>query len=384
MKKENITGIIVYFVILVLAVVFGVVVLREFTSSGNCHIEAWQFILLIVGAVFAGAIGNAIIYEIAHVLGAKMGGYNILSVSVFGFTFLKFNGKWKFKFANYDGLTGETKIVPKDNTKKEPNPTMYLLLGTLFYAIEIIVAVIVFVYMSSIENNQNLHWAYFIITAAVVGAMILIYNIVPLHLDSMTDGYRLRQVSGAKNRKAFNNLLRMEAGLAVKDETPEEKAAASAFSADIKLNDLYTYLNERDYASANKVIKEDILSNPKLSKNVYLRAKAQEIYVNIMMKTQEEALEYYDNEVPLDVRRNISNDVSMDCIRAYVLMSGLLDKSRSECNLALKSLLKAYRDVPNNRKALERQLFNDGLKKVIDAHPTWELEKFLMKDAEEK
>mgnify|MGYP003292011588 CR=1 FL=1 len=384
MKKENVTGIIVYVIILVLAVVFGITVLREyFEFAGNKAMESWQFVLFIVGAVLSGAVGNAILFELAHVIGAKAGGYKILSVSVFGLTLVKVEEKWKLKFSNYDGLTGETKILPKDGRKKEPNPTLYLLLGTLFFAIEIIAAVFVFAYMSSNEDKSDLHWAYFILTAAVVGAMILIYNIIPLHLDSMTDGYRLRQVAGAKNRKAFNDLLRMEAGVAVA-EGADQGEAATSFSADIKLNTLYEYLNKRDYANALTVIKEDILTNPKISKSVYLRAKAQEIYVNIMMKSLPEALEYYDAEVPLDVRRHISNDVSMDCIRAYVLMSGLLDKSRSECNLALKNLLRAYRDVPKNRKDLERQLFNDGLQKVIEAHPTWELEKFLMKDPEEK
>lgn len=384
MKKENITGIIVYVIILILAVVFGLTVLREyFNQAGHLAMESWQFVLFIVGAVVAGAVGNAAIFELAHVLGAKAGGYNILSVSIFGLTFAKVENKWKIKFANYDGLTGETKILPKSGTKKEPNPTLYLLLGTVFYALEIVAAVFAFAYMTSVEDKSNLHWAYFILTAAVVGAMILIYNIIPLHLDSMTDGYRLRQVTGSKNRKAFNNLLRMEAGVPV-EEGSEAENISSTFSADIKLNTLYEHLNKRDYASALVVIKEDILTNPKLSKSVYLRAKAQEIYVNIMMKSLPEALEYYEAEVPLDVRRHISNDISMDCIRAYVLMSGLLDKSRSECNIALKNLLKAYRDVPNNRKDLERQLFNDGLQKVIEAHPTWELEGFLMKDPEEK
>ena len=387
MKKENITGLIVYMIILGLAIVFGLIVLRTyFEESGNAAMEGWQFALFILGAVASGAVFNAILFELAHIIGAKAGGYKIVSVSIFGLTFIKEEGKTKVRFASYDGLTGETKITPKNNAKKEPNPTLYLLLGTIFYAIEIIGAIFAFSFISSIKNNESIVcWAYFILTAAVVGAMILIYNIIPLHLDSMTDGYRLRQVSGMKNRKAFNNLLRMENGESIDENAEVEKShEESAFSADIKINKLYSLLNERDYAGAEQVLDQDILSNPKISKNVYLRARAQKIYINIMSKSIEEAAEFYEKEVSIAERRNISDDVSMDCIRAYVLMSGLFDKSHSECLIALKKLYRAYRNVPAQRKDLEREMFNLALTKVIEAHPTWELENYLMKAPEEE
>lgn len=387
MKKENITGIVVYLIIFALAIVFGLVFLKEyFTLAGDKALEAWQFGLLILGAVTAGAVFNATLFELAHMLGAKVGGYEIVSVSILGLTFYKDNGKRKVRFANYDGLTGETKITPKANAKKEPNPTAYLLLGTLFYAIEIVAAILVFSWISSTPETTNLHWAYFIITAAIVGAMILFYNIIPLKLDAMNDGYRLRQVSGAKNRKAFNNLLRMENGEQPvnEDASDSTNAAITAFSADIKLNNLYETLASRDYAGAEKILDQDILANEKISKNVYLRARAQKIYCRIMSQDLEEVRKFYDEEYSLKERRVISDDVSMDCIRAYVLMSGLLDKSRSECLLALKNLYKAYKGVPEQRKDLERALFNEALNKVIAAHPTWELEGYLMKDPEAK
>ena len=206
MKKENITGIVVYLVIFALAIVFGLVFLKEyFSQAGDRALEAWQFGLLILGAVITGAILNAAIFELGHLLGAKIGGYKVVSCSILGLTFYKDNEKLKLRIANYDGLTGENKITPKANAKKEPNPTFYLLSVTLFYAIEIVLAIILFSWISSQDTATNLHWGYFIITAAIVGALILLYNIIPLKLDAMNDGYRLRQVSGKKNRKAFNN-----------------------------------------------------------------------------------------------------------------------------------------------------------------------------------
>ena len=383
MKKENIAGLIVYIVILALAIVFGLTILKQyFADAGDRALEGWQFALFILGAVLAGAVVNATIFEIAHIIGAKAGGYKIVSVCILGLTFYKEDGKTKIRFAQYDGLTGETKITPKKGLKKEANPTLYLLLGSLLFVIELLAAIIVFAYITS-KTGGDKKWAYFILTAAIVGAMILLYNILPLRLDSMTDGYRLRQCSGQKNRKAFNNLLRMENGEKV-EEGETEAIELSAFSNDIKLNHLYELLNTRDYVGAEKVLDEEIISDPKVSKNVYLRARAQKIYINLMTKSLEDSMMFYDEEVSLQERRAISDDGSMDCIRAYVLMSGLLDKSRSECNLALKKLLRAYKAVPDARKDLERKLFNEGLQKVIDAHPTWELEQFLIKEPESK
>lgn len=386
MKKENITGIVVYLVIFALAIVFGLVFLKEyFSQAGDKALEPLQFGLLILGAVITGAVFNAILFECAHLLGAKIGGYKVVSCSILGLTFYKADGKNKVRFANYDGLTGETKITPKSGTKKEPNPTAYLLLGTLFYAIEIVAVVFAFSFISSREQSGILHWGYFIVTAAIVGAMILLYNIIPLKLDAMNDGYRLRQVSGAKNRKAFNNLLRIENGEQPVDaENSDSATVVNAFSTDIKLNNLYQMLATRDYTGAEEVLDKDILSQEKISKNVYLRARAQKIYCRLMSKDIEEVRQYYDEEFSLKERKAISEDVSMDCIRAYILMSGLLDKSRSECTLALKNLYRAYKGVPEQRKDLERGLFNEALNKVIQAHPTWELENYLMKDPETK
>ena len=93
-----------------------------------------------------------------------------------------------------------------------------------------------------------------------------------------------------------------------------------------------------------------------------------------MNKELAAAKEYYDKEVPVSERREISNDVSMASIRAYLLMSGLLDKSRSECVIALNNVYKAFKKTPKNRQKTEVVLFNEALDKVIAAHADWELD----------
>ena len=110
MKKEDISGIIVYLIIIVLAVVFGLTVLQ--THASESTLSGFPYVLYIIGSVLAGAVVNAILFELAHVLGAKIGKYDILSVNILGLCFYKAEDKTKVKFASFDGLTGETKIVP--------------------------------------------------------------------------------------------------------------------------------------------------------------------------------------------------------------------------------------------------------------------------------
>ena len=71
----------------------------------------------------------------------------------------------------------------------------------------------------------------------------------------------------------------------------------------------------------------------------------------------------------------------MQSIRAYLLMSCLLYKSRSECIIALNNVYKAFKRTPKNRQATEVALFNEALDKVIAAHADWELEGYRLQIA---
>lgn len=382
MKKEDITGLIVWLLLAALAAVFFFVVLRDYYQTSQGFPSWVAYVGFYASAMVGGIIFNAALYELAHVLGAKIGGYKVTSVNILGFNFYKDGNKTKFKLSSYDGLCGETKIFPKTNTKKEPNPNPFLMLGTVFFAVEIVLAVFFWNIMKSMENPWVKNWSYFILTVGVAGAIILIYNILPFHLDNMTDGYRLRMVSNAKNRKAFNDLLRSEGQLSgevtveeTNDTTKVEEEEDTAFSADLSLNRVYRLLDKREYAKAEELL-DVILSSGNVAKKVFIRARAQKIYINLMTKSLEEANSFYENEVPIAERREISEDNDMASIRAYILMSGLLDKSKSECLYTLKKVNKALKHTVEQRRNIEIELFNETIDKVHAAHPKWELDQY--------
>ena len=385
MKKEDISGIIVYLGIIALAVVFGMTVLQ--THAKESTITGFGYVMYIIGSVLGGALINGVMFEMAHVLGAKVGKYNVISVNIFGVCFYKSEGKRKVKLASYDGLTGETRIVPKEGMVDKANPYPFLFFGSLFFAVEAIVVMILFsVLTANREEKALLDVAYSLLTIGAIGLVILIYNIIPLKIDSITDGYRLTMVSNPKNKVAFNELLRVEYEIEQGNTDVEIKIfdEITNFTADLNLNRVYALLDKKQYADAEEILDKIITAKENVSAKVYIRARAQKIYINLITKDLEEARAYYDKEVPVSERREISNDISMASIRAYLLMSGLLDRSRSECIIALNNVYTAFKKTPKNRQEVEVVLFNETLQKVVDAHPDWELDGYKLQIEEKK
>ena len=378
MKKQDVSGIIVYLLIVGLALVFCFTVLKEHgDKSGMYGFAYWGYI---VGAVVSGILFNATLFELAHMLGAKVGRYEILSVCILGLTFSKIDGKTRVKFTNYDGLTGETKIYPKQNVEKMPNPRPYLLFGSLFYAVEAVIIVVLFTifnadgYSTRTETQEVLsNMAYFLLTMLVVGGAILLYNILPFRLDSVTDGYRLTMVTNPKNKEAFNELLRVEYEISQGNSDVEIKTFENItnFTADLNLNKVYALLDKREFEEAEKLLDIILAGKDELSHRTYLRALAQKIFIHLLNKTPEEAKEYYDNEVDLRVVREISQDDSMPSIRTYILVCGLIDRSRSEAALAIDKVSKAYKRTPKRRRAVEATLYNEAIDKVVEFNPKW-------------
>ena len=382
MKKEDVIGLIIYLIIIALAVVFGITVLQ--THQPQSIFGQWyQYVLFVGISVILGVILNAIMFELAHVVGAKAGKYLILSVNVLGFCFYRDQEKFKFHFAPFDGLTGETKIVPKKGYEDKANPTPYLIFGSLFFVVEAIIVMVLFSIFKDKTNTFLGDLAYSALTIGAIGLVILFYNIVPLRIDSMTDGYRLTMVSNPKNRAAFNELLRVEYEMQQGNNDVEVKIfdEITNFTADLNLNKVYALLDKKQYKEAEEILDKIIAAKQGIDAKVFIRARAQKIYINLITKDLEQAKEYYEKEVPVSERREISNDVSMASIRAYLLMSGLLDKSRSECIIALNNVYKAFKKTPKNRQVTEVTLFNEALDRVVTAHPDWELEGYKLQIA---
>ena len=375
MKKEDIADIFAYLIIFAGALIYLVTfLLPHFKNS--IFPNGFMYALFVLGATAAGVVANAILYEVGHIIGAKMGGYEILSVCILHLCFYKNeNNKIRFRFSNFDGFLGETKILPK---KDNANPNHYLLLGTLLSVILTAGLVAAFVFTKDLGGEMP----YFYLTAAVVGGACLFYNVLPFKMGTINDGYRLSTVSNPRNREAFNELLRVEYAIAHGDESVEIKTFTELtnYTASLNMNKVYMLLEQKEFAKAMELVDIVLANKDEVSDKVYLRATANKIYLSIMTLSKEEAAKYVEENVDISMRKSISDDVSMPSIRAYILVSGLFDNSKSECVLVLQKLTKAYKRVPKNHRKVELELFNDALKMVDEAHPKWEIMNFELID----
>ena len=338
--------------------------------------EVWQYAIYIIGCIIVGIIISAILFELGHAIGAKVGGYKIVFFNVLYFALIRENNKTKFRFKNFDGITGETKIVPNYQKRANPNPFPYLLYGPIFLAAWFAGCIVIF-FMFNNGNPLDGDIAYGFLTAGVIAGVLFIYDIIPTKLDSLTDGYRLSLLAKTKDCKAFNDMLLVQYSSTSGDvEVAQEVEIKenTKFTAESQLAKIYTLIDEKKYEEAKEILKLVFEEENSVSRKSLLEAKEHQIYINIMTMDEETLVKYYSEEVPMSLKREVSADNTIIAIRTYILMAGLLDKSRSECLIALNKLNKAYKNTPYNRKHPELVLFNDALEKVCTAHPKWELE----------
>ena len=374
MKKENIIGILLYILVFAVALIYGFTVLQaHFSRSSFADMTnpVLMYAVYILVSVVGGVFVTGVLQEFGHFLGAKTGGYKILSICLFYFTFYRNKeGKIRFKFASFDGLTGETKITPNYEKREKPNPYPFLLYGTIFNVAWIIACLVMF-FRDYKVKGINGDISYFFLTMGIIAALATIFNILPIKVDSETDGYNLSKIKG--DVAAFNQYLEFESGGETSNKANVVKKEQPAkFVPEIALSDVSALLEKDEYEKAFELIAKIKEHEDELNKKYQLELKAQYIYTYIFSKSETEVVEFYEKEVSYELRKDLANDNQMTSIRTYILTAGILDGSKSEVMLSLSKVLKAYKAVPNNRKHSELILFNKALDKVIEYRPKWE------------
>ena len=216
MKKEDAVSLIVYILMIAIAVLVGWMVISQLFAEFATYLPgqgsanmAFAFLFVVVAIIF-----NVFFLESGHIVGAKLGGYRVISFNVLGLCWYRSENKWKFKFKNFDGLTGETKIAPK---KEKTSAKTFALMPLIFYVIEFVIFMIIFYVILNLHHSAqhgttygHLGWLVILsMMMIVVGGMIELYNIFPAKLDSLTDGYRLLVLSKKENIEAYNELMRI-------------------------------------------------------------------------------------------------------------------------------------------------------------------------------
>lgn len=380
MKKQDVAGLIVYALMIVIAVLVAFLIIRLLFEGGVLGPSVRGFMmyfytfLIIIGALLINAVG----LEVIHVLGAKAGKYKIAEVNIFGLSLHKKEGKWKFGFKGFDGLTGQTVVAPKS---EKSSLKAYVWFPIIAYILELIGGVVIYSIFSQIDVSVPHGYLFrtFALVAIIfvtVASMLALYNFVPIELDSETDGHRLVLITKKINQEAFNELMRVEDLQREGKEIGEVRIfdEITEFTASINLISVYDHLAKNDFKGAEKLIDAIIVDPDKITKTTYYRLLAQKLYIKIITLPHKEAEQYYEEQIDDKVRRFISNDVSMESVRAYVLIAGMLDDSQAEVYYAISCLKKALKRANPSRAKIEEQLYKDALEIVKKTHPHWEWE----------
>ena len=352
MRKEDFLSILVYLLMLVIALFIGLSIITPALEQLELitDFERYGFAIL---SIFIGIVLNVVLLELGHVIGAKLGGYSVISVNLLGLAFYKTKDGLKIKPRKYEGLTGETKIMAK---KEKTNPRLFLFGPTIMVVLEFVIAIVVFLLT---DSKSFIHHQ--VLIFAGIGAMLLIYNIMPFKLDNFTDGYYIVLLSQKVNVEAYNELIRIESLIYNNEPVTEVKTfkEITTMTARLSLYQLYIYIDKQDWTKALELIEKLEAHANKVELEFIARIKAQKIYIYLLTRASEASEAYWFKELTPADRKFISNDLTIETMRVYLMYSGIVTKSPSECAFVINRAQKALRNRTNDyRKEEEIVLFN--------------------------
>lgn len=367
MKKEDVLSIFVYLVMLLIALFIGLRIISPAIGDLTyTQKEAYGFAIL---TIVVGVLINAIIFEVGHIVGALIGGYKILSVNILGLCVFRANKKWRVAIKGFNGLTGETRIFAR---RAKANPRYHLFGPIIMYLIEFVAAILLFVFL---PKENVIHHASLIV--AGIGAMLIIYNIMPFRLDTLTDGYYLMLLSKRVNIEAYNELMRIQSLVNDKEKIGEIKVfeQITTLTATVNMYKFYDYLDEQKYEEAMKILKPILENKHKLEPEIHGRALAQKLYLLLITKPKEAVELYWNDELNAKEKKFIANDTSMESLRSYLLFNGLVSKSESESAYVVSRVPKALKTrMDERRRQTEIDLFIQTLEIVRKENPNWVIE----------
>lgn len=387
MKKNEAMGWIVYILMLGVAAAVGFLMLRPELSSNGSALPM-NSILYVIIFVVAGVLIASILLEVGHIIGAKIGGYKITKCNILGVQWKREKDNhlhFSFSFS-FDGLTGETAISPKEG--KKANPRHYIYAPLVIFLLEIAICAALVVMGKAFFKDNNSLWESVYIAGLIsltIFVIVNLYNIFPAALDSKNDGYLLTILNNKTNVEAYNNLLIAQEKMALGEELPETPIyhEVTDFTNSLNQVSIYKALKEKDFVKALEINEYTISSKSKVSSRNYNNAIAQKLSIHLLNSNLEEVKEEYVS-LPLEEKKFIANLSSAPAVRAYLLISGLIEESEAEAKTALANADKAIKDSGEEKKDIELDLIKESLRKVVGVHPEWDFSDYSFDDAKEE
>ena len=368
MKKESVISTVFLLSVLAVAIIMGLTVISdafEKLYESDLSPVLFTLIVLILGFVF-----NVIWMEVAHVVGAKVGKCKVVAVNCYYLGFKKSKDGWKFGVDDFDGLTGETKIIKTEKSKLNA----YVWMPIVFYAAELAGCIVLYSMGQSAPKDSALKWlAIAGLLWIILSSILFVYDFIPFKLDTSNDGYRLSLLTKPENAKALLDYMDYQGRLSYEGKAVdlEFNEKISDFTVESNLIVVEQALLKGDYKSASEMLQKIKSSEVKIDPFLTKRIITQEMFIALMNDPLEEVKKYYDEQVGDADRKYISNETSVEALRTYALIAGLIDDSQFEVQYAISKKEKALKKVPSVYLEEEKKLFEEVVKKIQEKHPEW-------------
>ena len=368
MKKESVISTGFLLLVLAVAIIMGLTVIRD--AFERLYVLKMSEVLFTLLVLFVGFVFNIVIMELAHVLGAKIGKCKVVSVNCYFLCLKKTKEGWKFGVDDFDGLTGETKILKTEKSKLNA----YVWMPIVFYAAELAACILLYSMGNGATDVSSLKWlAIAALLWIILSSILFVYDFIPFKLDTFNDGYRLSLLTKPDDAKALLDYMDYQGKISYGDEqntlTFNEKM--TDFTVEMNLVVIENEILSRKYNEALEMLLKIKQSQSKINPYLLKKVTSQDMFVRLMTKPLEEVKKYYKENVNDNDGKFISNDGNIDSVRAYSLIAGLIDDSPFEVQYALSKKEKAIKRCPKHLVDSENKLFEDVVKKIYEKHPEW-------------
>ena len=194
------TDVIVMLICLLAGAAIGFITVEYIENNALLprEIRLLHFAILVATWVLSSVL-HTIIHEAGHLVFGLLSGYQFSSFRIFSFTWIKENGKIKFRRLSIAGTSGQCLMVPPDLVDGKIPVKLYNLGGVIFNVITSLVAILVFI----LAKNEL--FSIVCLLFALMGITLACINGIPMRMSGVTnDGYNA--FSLGKNPKALRGL----------------------------------------------------------------------------------------------------------------------------------------------------------------------------------
>jgi len=336
----------------------------SFALSRNPASLGTQEVILFIILSYACAL---LVYNIGKTIFGYLSGYKISLIEILGLQINMSGDKTKVRYLFRNIAEFHLKMMPK---KENPNPKLMLMGGTIFY---ILVAAVILIVGSTLSSNTMIK-IYF---GVGLGAMVVVYEMLPVKLDTANDMYLMILSNSPENQEVFNKVLLAEAA-----------ERAGKYVEDFKIEDfgnsrikpqslLYTLRGQvyaKDYKAALATVDKIEYNALYLTDQDKAEALYEQMYIYLLQGRSKDA-----ERLILKLEKRVKNSsdlfITSSSARTSVLIAGLVDNSLEQVLLKRYDFIKQCRYFGKTDRVLnDIELTRNGILKIKRAHPDWELE----------